>query len=416
MKTTNKLAIAALLLSSSFAFGQINFDRDLQQFRQPDKRGVNQFEALDDNGVPFDGVKVRVGGAFALQFQGLEHTTGMPDTALTEIGKNFNLPTANLDLDVALAEGVRMHLRTYLSSRHHNEAWVKGGYIQVSSLDFIREGLLENLMDITTVKIGLMEVNYGDYHFRRTDNARAIYNPFVGNLILDAFTTEMGGELYFHPGDFLIMAGVTNGNLNQNVVGAVDQTPAFLAKLGYDSQLTDDFRFRLTTSMYHTGDGQRNTLYGGDRAGSRFYGVMDAGDFAGRFNPGFNNEVTAIMVNPFIKWKGLELLGTLEMTKGKAAAEMNERKWMQYAGDLLYRFGTEERFYVGAKYNLASGEIAGGSEVSIDRIEAGAGWYLTNNIMVKAEYLIQNYNDFAPTSLLHQGKFNGVMLEAVVSF
>ena len=40
-----------------------------------------------------------------------------------------------------------------------------------------------------------MEINYGDAHFRRSDNGNAIYNPFVGNYIMDAFTTEIGGEV-----------------------------------------------------------------------------------------------------------------------------------------------------------------------------------------------------------------------------
>lgn len=416
MRTTNKIALLALMLGSGIAFGQLDErDEGMPQFRYPDQRGINQFEALDDD-TPFDGVKVRVGGAFALQFQGVDHSTGMADTSLPVLGSNFNLPTANLDLDVALADGVRMHLRTYLSSRHHNEAWVKGGYMQVGNLNFIRDGLLENVMDFTTIKVGLMEINYGDYHFRRTDNARAIYNPFVGNLIMDAFTTEMGGEIYFTPGDFLIMAGVTNGNMNQNVIGAVDQSPAILGKIGYDSQINEDFRFRLTGSAYIKPEGQRNTLYGGDRAGSRFYGVMDGGSFSGRFNPGLSNELTAIMVNPFVKFGGLEFLGTFETTSGKAATETDTRSWTQIAGDLLYRFGANENLYVGAKYNMVSGEMMGGNEVSIDRLEAGAGWYMTKNVMLKAEYMMQNYNDFAESDIRHEANFNGVMLEAVISF
>lgn len=100
------------------------------------------------------------------------------------IGYNFNLATANLDLDVALYDGVRMHLRTYLSSRHHPEPYVKGGYFQIDKLDFVSEGFLEDVMKNVTIKIGHMENNYGDAHFRRSDNAQAIYNPFVGNLIM----------------------------------------------------------------------------------------------------------------------------------------------------------------------------------------------------------------------------------------
>ena len=51
-------------------------------------------------------------------------------------------------------------------------------------------------MQIATLRVGHFEINYGDAHFRRTDNGNAIYNPFVGNYIMDAFTTEIGGEVY----------------------------------------------------------------------------------------------------------------------------------------------------------------------------------------------------------------------------
>ena len=169
------------------------------------------FEAGKRNkdSLTYEGLRVRVGGAFALQYQGLGHSNQAipvfsdPDdlsfnaNELIEIGNDFNLATANLDLDVALAKGLRMHLRTYLSSRHHAEAWVKGGYIQVDRLDFIKEGMWSGLMDVMSIKIGHMEINYGDQHFRRSDNGQALHNPFVGNYMMDAFTTEIAAEVYF---------------------------------------------------------------------------------------------------------------------------------------------------------------------------------------------------------------------------
>ena len=90
-----------------------------------------------------------------------------------------------------------MHLRTYLSSRHHPEPYVKGGYLQIDNLDFIKEGLASDLMKNVTIMFGHMEINYGDAHFRRSDNAQALYNPFVGNYIMDSFTTEVGAEAYY---------------------------------------------------------------------------------------------------------------------------------------------------------------------------------------------------------------------------
>jgi hypothetical protein len=89
--------------------------------------------------------------------------------------------------------------------------------MQISNLDFIQPGFLSGLMDITTITIGLDEFNYGDAHFRRSDNARAIFNPFIGNYIMDAFSTEAFGEFTFQTNGLLAVLGVTNGKLNQNV-------------------------------------------------------------------------------------------------------------------------------------------------------------------------------------------------------
>ena len=117
------------------------WDRDLPNFRAPDQRGINEFEPTKDTDYDFDGVQVRIGGASTIQLQGLRQENAADD--LAELGTNFNLATANLDLDVLLAPGVRMHLRTYLSSLNHNDAYVKGGYIQIDGLEWISEDLAD---------------------------------------------------------------------------------------------------------------------------------------------------------------------------------------------------------------------------------------------------------------------------------
>ncbi|MFH4967768.1 hypothetical protein V8G61_06130 [Gaetbulibacter sp. M240] len=399
-------------------------DRNLDNFRPPNKNGVDIFETTKDSVTTFDGVKVRVGGASTLQFQAITNSNSGV-TPIKEIGSNFNLATANLDLDVALADGVRMHLRTYLSSRHHPEPYVKGGYFQIDKLDFISEGLLSDFMEGATIKIGHMENNYGDAHFRRTDNAQAIYNPFVGNLIMDSFTTEVGAELLYRvPSGFFGMVGLSNGKLNQKVTETDGTTggAAFLAKLGFDKQFDDDFRFRLTGSLYNTGYAQSVYLYTADRAGSRYYSVMQeetaTGDNfrSGRFDPGFRNTITAIMINPFLKYGGLEFFGTVELTSGKRQSEVDRRNAEQYAGELIYRFGNNENFYLGARYNTVNAELLSGEDASINRLQLGAGWFMTKNILMKVEYVDQKYNDFPVGDVLDGGKFNGLTAEAVISF
>jgi hypothetical protein len=414
------LALMVLLAMPTMAQSQ----RDFDNFRNPDQRGISQFEAPKDSVTNFDGLYVRVGGAFALQFQDIDHeNSGNLDTpVLQEIGGNFNLATANLDFDVMLYDGVQLHLRTYLSSQHHEETWVKGGYLQIDKLDFISEGFAEGLMKNMRIKIGHMESNYGDAHFRRTDNAMALYNPFVGNYLMDSFTTEVGAEVYYFNNGFLAMVGATNGKLNQSVTNPKSTSPSLLAKVGYDNLISEDFRFRLTGSVYHTAQTGSAYLYSGDRAGSRYYNVftdVDGGGDgfrAGRVNPGLRNELTSIMINPFLKYGGLEFFGIYERASGKSVNETDERVWNQYAGELIYRFGAKEQLYVGGRYNVVDGELASGQDVSVDRFNLGAGWFMTKNILTKLEYVNQNYNDYPVADIHSNGQFNGIVFEAVISF
>ncbi len=421
MKTFIKFSLVVAALGLSTGIQAQN--RDLDNFRQPDKRGINVFESPKDTASTFDGVKVRVGGASTLQYQALDHENATGAEALIPIGNNFNLATANLDLDVALAKGVRMHLRTYLSSRKHPEPYVKGGYFQIDNLDFIKEGLLAETMKYVTINIGHMENNYGDAHFRRSDNAQAIYNPFVGNYIMDAFTTEVGAEVYFRKNGFISMIGATNGKLNQGANAPSATSPSVMAKLGYDKQLNTDLRFRITGSIYNSAHSARTYLYGGDRAGSRYYFVMEpttatssANSSSGLVTPGFTNKLTAIMVNPFVKYKGFEFFGLFETVSGRTFAETDRRNFTQLGADLLYRFGKDENLYVAGRYNSVSGELNAAEDIDVQRISLGAGWFMTKNILAKVEYVNQTYDGYAPGSRFDGGKFSGFIAEAVISF
>jgi len=75
--------------------------------------------------------------------------------------------------------------------------------------------------------------------------------------------------------------------------------------VGYDKQLNPETRFRLTGSMYAKAKSSSNTLYSGDRAGSRYYDVMEnttstesAQAWSGAIQPGFKSEVHAVVINP----------------------------------------------------------------------------------------------------------------------
>jgi hypothetical protein len=82
------------------------------------------------------GLQLQIGGAFAQTFQALDHSneaTPAPNTTLGKIRGGFNLASANLSLGARLARGIRVDLDSYMSSRHHNEFWVKGGYATIDA-------------------------------------------------------------------------------------------------------------------------------------------------------------------------------------------------------------------------------------------------------------------------------------------
>lgn len=393
-----------------------------------------QFEPPHDSGEGFEKLNVKVGGDFALQYQALDHHA---DSALIPLGSGVNLPTANLNVDAYLAPGIRLNLVTYLSSRHHNDAWVKGGYLQIDQLPFIKSQAVDKAMDYLTIRAGDMELNYGDAHFRRTDNGKATSNPFVGNYIMDAFTTSPALEILYRNNGILAMGGLTEGSLNPALVKYSGGTytaydaPKYLGyywKAGFDRNFSEDFRLRLTVSGYFTPEHYSGSLYNGDRAGSRYYLVMNritnsSGDVSisgspksGRWAPGTTNKDNSLMFNLYTKYRGFEFFGTFESASGTYSSD-TEFKFSQIGTEALYRFGSDEQFYGGVRYNRVNGDtdVAISGDQSVSRFQAGAGWFILNSTVLKLEYVNQDYSDFIAEYGSDAG-FNGLMIEAAVSF
>ncbi|HMH21094.1 MAG TPA: hypothetical protein VK563_04935 [Puia sp.] len=428
--------------------------QQMQYFRPNDQNGLNVFETTKNDTTSFHKMKVKVGGNFELAFQALrDENTATPLTmtgvtgnvnSLTPLTNGFNLEMANLNIDAQLSDGVRMSLTSYLASRHHEDTWVKGGYIQFDKLLFLHSRLIDNIMKSVTIKMGQFDVDYGDQHYRRSDGGNTIYNPFVENYIMDEFATELGGEVFYHhPSGLFVMGGVTNGELNPTAVAAtkIDSATgqmnrymaAFHGKLGYDKQITKDLRFRLTASAYTVHSANSNTLFGGDRTGSHYFYVMenpnvakatvlsnavDYSPFSGRFNPGFSEAVTTFMINPFLKYRGLEFFGTYENARGRTITENGTRQATQYAADLVYRFPEHsQNFWIGVRYNTVTAALqAGSKDITINREVASAGWFLTRNIMMKIEYVNQEYLHYPSDNILNGGRFKGTMIEAAIGF
>lgn len=394
-------------------------------------------------GVPVTGITVNpnvYGG-----YLGAGNTAYTNQNALYQMGGGFPLAQANLNIDVQLADGVSLNLISYMSSHHHNEFWVKGGFLKIDKVDFLNSEFFTNLWKNLTMKVGHMEVNYGDAHFRRSDGGNTLWNPWIENNIMDAFTTEIGAELYWQKNGVMAMLAMTDGEIQGNIAAptapGARRKPSIYAKLAYDKQVSDDLRVRLSGSLVTTKSSASNTLFSGDRTGSNYQYVMDntsatltTAFTSGRFNPGYRDNLTAIMINPFVRFKGLEFFGTWEYAKGRNQLENGEgstygkldnRQTHQTAAELLYRFGKTEQFYIGARYNTVSSNLAFGQtastpgtlqKVSIDRTAFGGGWFITRNVLLKGEYVNQNFNDYPDSERQSGGNFKGFVVQGSIAF
>nr|WP_315256438.1 hypothetical protein [uncultured Flavobacterium sp.] len=469
--------LAAGLLSLTAANAQVTFG-DMQNQISRSKDGINIFDVQKDD-KEFKGLSIDLGGAFNMDFQATNSFNDQPVNngdvtgyRLLNNQNNFSLPGADMTIAAQLFDGVRVNLDVYLASRHHNEAYAKGGYLQIDKLDFIKRDFLADVMKYATIKIGQMENNYGDAHFKSSDNGSTLKNTFVGNNIMNAFSTQMGIEVYYNRNGWVSMLGATNGNLNQSNTELASGyntvvSPTVLAKFGYDKQLDKDLRVRLTGSYIHSANMGNANIYASSRSGFGYWSVLNNASYntvayvknkatgivtptpttvasnysststpEGTFNPNFKNWYTSYMINPFVKYKGLEFFGTIELASGGDNTITDDKRTAdQYAAELVYRFGKSEQFYVGGKYNTVSGKLsnADADKVSVNKVEASVGWFMTKNILAKLEYVNQNYNDYAQTTTattsnatsittttsannFYGGKFNGLVFEAVISF
>ncbi|MEK7424645.1 MAG: hypothetical protein AAB131_12515, partial [Actinomycetota bacterium] len=260
--------------------------------------------------------------------------------------------------------------------------------------------------------------------FRRSDNGQALYNPFVGNAIMDAFSTEVGAEVNLQHNGLIGVLAVSNGESRGRVDRASDQAAAYMLKLGVDKQMNDALRVRLTGSYRTQSSAIGNVIFGGDRAGSRYYFVMEnsvatesAQAFSGRINPGFRDNSSEWVINPFVKYNGLEFFGMYENAKGKSATETVDREVKQSMAELVYRFMPGEKLFVGARWNSVTGDLGGGNtDAEVTRTNFGGGWFITPSLLLKAEYVNQEYKGFVTTDIRNGGKFKGFVIEAVTAF
>ncbi len=81
--------------------------------------------------------------------------------------------------------------------------------------------------------------------------------------------------------------------------------------------------------------------------------------------------------------------------------EVDMRRANQYAVELIFRFPLKkENFVLAGLYNYVKTSLSFNPvDISIDRSAGSIGWFITKNIMLKAESVSQLYKNFISTDI-----------------
>jgi hypothetical protein len=324
----------------------------------------------------------------------------------------------------------------YISSRPHpSTMYGNEGYILIRELpDAIpaTEWLNNTLFKWVNVKAGHFEIDYGDHRYRRSDNAWVQNNPLIGNYIIDPDVEEIGMEIYSKPAKYLnwlvgISSGTTTENLNEgrgiaSVHGKVWTYPIEDLRLSLSGYYVDH------SDNPVTGPGAtKGSLFSGSRSGGPYGAVIGGGNAPGHVLPGKDQLVTAFQGDVTWTpgpWEFYGHVGWMEDadTNGSGPGSPEE-SWTYGTAEVVYRI--TPRLYGAGRYSFALvNDLAGMSaDGQVHRIQVGGGYWITKNMLAKAEYVYQTYQDFDVAGGMVSGVdvwedpyFHGVIFEVSFAF
>ncbi len=326
---------------------------------------------------------------------------------LAPISSGFQNAFGNLGFGARFGKRreIEMYFELYMDTWNHpSQTYGHEGYIVIHDIPSHARGLnlLHLLFAVIDLKVGQFEINYGDQGFHRSNNGNVKLNPLVGNYVMDPNTTEIGGEVYTKFNKINFLVGVSTGTSTENFVQG--HGTAWHAKLWY----TPVKPLRISASYYTVNHartpatgGAVSTFFSGNRSGARYQSVLNGNP---GITPQLRKDVTAWQGD--IGWNGDRFYvyghyGQVwddDINAARAILPPRpvalKESWKYYAAEGA--FNVTKNFYLAARFSGAHAmKIAGvSSDGKIERIQAGMGYHVSKHLLVKVEYVDQQYNDF----------------------
>lgn len=369
-------------------------------------------------------------------WQALNHSNS--DGSLNSLTTGFQSAAGNLNFRSKVAEGIDLYFEIYLSSRHHEgQVSPREGYLTITA---VPQGLnflpVNKVFEYLNVKAGHFEIDYGNQHLRRSDNAQVQNNPLIGNDVVDPNVVYVGMEISTKPQRFNAMLGITNGQTTGDFQEG--HKYAFHGKAWGEvapwMQVAGSY-YRADQSGNPIGypvGGSFGNLFSGNRSGGRYADVLGGGGEPGQLIPGNGQDITAWQGDIELHAGKLTLQGHFgnirdadtdgtnpkdESTFGKPA-----ESWDYYGIQAVYGMGSPIHAavrYTGATVKELKGSPASGQ---VARLQVGIGLWVARGLLVKVEYVNQTTTGFGEGTAVDRlavgldPKFSGIISEVSVSF
>lgn len=355
----------------------------------------------------------------------------------------FQTPFGQFSFLADIGEGaIEAYADIFIASRpHEDELQADEGYILFRQMPgpLGGIGLVRAFFDQANIKFGAFEIDFGDAHYRRSNNADTQRNPLIGNYVIDPRGTDLGFEIFGKPGqrpvNWLLGMGVGNAGDFQAARGLQVHGKLFGDSVG---------RIRPAISFYwadNSGNptgfpnsGSKSDLFQSNRAGGPYEDVLSGGNAPGQISPGNGQDVSAVQFDLTLPGNCWELYGYVGLVQdndinGSGPGTPTE-SWVYYAGEGIYHI--TPRFYVAGRYSGASAShlvsafdptLDVRSDGHVHRFQVGGGYWIHETILAKFEYVHQLYNGFTPDGSQVSGvdvwddpSFNGLLTEVSFSF
>lgn len=265
------------------------------------------------------------------------------------------------------------------------------------------------------VKLGAYEVDFGNQHLNRSDNADVQSNPLIGNDLVEARAIQTGLELSGSSRRLAWAVGVTNGTR-----GADFQGHRGIALVG---KLWANFTNRFSGAVsFYTVDHSSNAA---DTSSSNLFAQVDGEPYEVSF--GETQDPTGIQGQDVTAWQ-LDLAYDFTRTRfavlgGQYFDNDNngsdpgspEQSFSYWALEASHDFTRD--FYLAARYSARSAGTLQDTSSNVNRggdqmrYQVGAGYSVSDNSLAKLEYVLQEEDLTA-----QQNEFSGVLGEFSVFF